>query len=51
MIGRACDEVRAGYRKHAVGSHTRCMDRIAGVERLNAGADFHQRMDVYGRLE
>jgi toxin ParE1/3/4 len=22
QIGRACDDVRAGYRKHAVGSHT-----------------------------
>lgn len=43
-IGRACDEVRAGYRRHAVGSHTlyyRVEGDLVVVVRV-----LHKRMDV-----
>ena len=45
MIGRACDEVRPGYRKHAVGSHT-LYYRIASVDVIDVVRILHQRMDV-----
>ena len=44
LIGRACDEVRVGYRRHAVGSHTlyyRVADDLVVVVRV-----LHERMDV-----
>ena len=49
MIGRACDEVRAGYRKHAVGSHV-VYYRIVSVEVIDVVRILHQRMDVDRRL-
>ncbi len=45
MIGRACDDVRAGYRKHAVGSHM-LYYRIADVDVIDVVRILHQRMDV-----
>ena len=47
-LGRACDEIRAGYRKHPAGSHVL-------FYRLNdAGVDIvrilHGRMDFSGHL-
>ncbi len=48
MIGRACDQVRAGYRKHSVASHTvyyRLADADVEVVRI-----LHQRMDVDRQL-
>lgn len=45
QIGRACDEIRPGYRKLAAGSHTLfyrlSADGIVDVVRV-----LHQRMDV-----
>lgn len=45
MIGRACDELRPGCRKHAVGSHT-LYYRIVGGDVINVVRVLHQRMDV-----
>ncbi|WP_006243695.1 type II toxin-antitoxin system RelE/ParE family toxin [Mycolicibacterium tusciae] len=45
MIGRACDEVRVGYRRHAVGSHT-LYYRLAGADVIDVVRILHQRMDV-----
>ena len=45
MIGRACDDVRPGYRKHAVGSHT-LYYRIGGGDMVDVVRILHQRMDV-----
>jgi toxin ParE1/3/4 len=50
MIGRACDEVRAGYRRHAVGSHT-LYYRLAGADGIDVVRILHQRMDVDRHLD
>jgi toxin ParE1/3/4 len=44
-IGRACDEIRAGYRKLAAGSHT-LYYRLAGDGSIDVVRILHQRMDV-----
>jgi toxin ParE1/3/4 len=44
-IGRACDDVRPGYRKHAVGMHT-LYYRIASGDMIDVVRILHQRMDV-----
>lgn len=44
-IGRACEEIRAGYRRHAVGSHT-LYYRILSDGVINVVRVLHQRMDV-----
>lgn len=49
-IGRACDEVRPGYRKHAVESHT-LYYRIAGNDVIDVVRILHQRMDVDRHLD
>lgn len=49
-IGRACDEVRPGYRKHAVGAHT-LYYRVAGVDVIDVVRILHQRMDVDRHLD
>lgn len=50
MIGRACDEVRAGYRKHAVGSHT-LYYRNASADVIDVVRILDQRMDVDRHLD
>ena len=45
MIGRSCDEVRSGYRKHAVGSHG-LYYRVVGGDVIDVVRVLHQRMDV-----
>jgi toxin ParE1/3/4 len=50
MIGRACDDVRPGYRKHAVGSHT-LYYRIASPEVIEVVRILHQRMDIDQHLD
>ena len=45
LIGRACDEIRTGYRKHAVGSHT-LYYRLAAGEVIDVVRILHQRMDI-----
>ncbi|MEO7078687.1 MAG: type II toxin-antitoxin system RelE/ParE family toxin [Rhodococcus sp. (in: high G+C Gram-positive bacteria)] len=52
-IGRACDEVRPGYRKHAVGTHT-LYYRIAGIDVIDVidvVRILHQRMDIDRHLD
>jgi toxin ParE1/3/4 len=50
MIGRACDEVRAGYRRYAVGSHT-LYYRLAGADCIDVVRILHERMDVDRHLD
>ncbi len=41
--GRACDEIRAGYRRYSVGSHiVFYIERVDGVDVIRI---LHQRMD------
>jgi toxin ParE1/3/4 len=54
LMGRSCDEVRAGYRRHTVGSHT----FYYRVGRVGVGGDLvevvrilHKRMDVDRHLD
>lgn len=49
-IGRACDEVRPDYRKHAVGSHT-LYYRIVSVDMIDVVRILHQRMDIDRHLD
>jgi toxin ParE1/3/4 len=49
-IGRACDELRPGYRKHAVGSHTLYYRIVSGAA-INVVRILHQRMDVDRHLD
>jgi toxin ParE1/3/4 len=44
-IGRACDEIRPGYRKLAAGSHT-LFYRVTADEVIDVIRVLHQRMDV-----
>ena len=45
MIGRACDEVRFGSRKHGVGAHM-LYYRVLGGDVIDVVRILHQRMDV-----
>ena len=46
--GRACDDVRAGYRKHAVGAHVLFYRKaLKGVDIVRI---LHQRMDFQRHL-
>ena len=49
-IGRACDDVRAGYRSHRAGSHT-LYYRIVGGSVVDVVRILHQRMDVDRHLD
>jgi toxin ParE1/3/4 len=44
-IGRACDEIRPGYRKLAAGSHT-LFYRVPEDDVVDVVRILHQRMDV-----
>ena len=50
LIGRVCHEVREGYRKYAVGSHT-LYYRIAGDDLIDVVRILHKRMDVDRHLD
>lgn len=50
LIGRSCDEVRPGYRRHAVGSHT-LYYRMASDELIHVVRVLHKRMDVDRHLD
>jgi hypothetical protein len=50
QIGRAHDEVRPGYRKHTVGSHT-LYHRIASAGVIDVVRILHHRMDVDQHLD
>jgi toxin ParE1/3/4 len=45
LIGRPCEEVRAGYRRHAVGSHT-LYYRVAAGHLIEVVRVLHKHMDV-----
>lgn len=49
-IGRPCNDVRPGYRKHAVGSHT-LYYRIGSDEVIDVVRVLHQRMDADRHLD
>jgi toxin ParE1/3/4 len=44
-IGRACDEIRPGYRKLAAGSHT-LFYRVTADDVIDVVRVLHQRMDI-----
>lgn len=54
-IGRACDDVRPGYRKHAVGSHTLYYrigrDDVIDDDVIDVVRVLHQRMDADRHLD
>ncbi len=53
-IGRSCDEVRPGYRKHVVGTHTlyyRVVQHVDTVGVIDVVRILHQRMDVDRHLD
>ncbi|RDH75640.1 type II toxin-antitoxin system RelE/ParE family toxin [Mycolicibacterium moriokaense] len=50
FIGRSCDEVRAGYRRCAVGSHT-LYYRVDRDELIDVVRILHKRMDVDRHLD
>lgn len=50
LIGRSCDDVRQGYRTHAVGSHT-LYYRIARDDLIDVVRILHNRMDVDRHLD
>jgi toxin ParE1/3/4 len=45
LIGRACDEIRPGYRKLAAGSHT-LFYRLTTEGVIDVVRILHQRMDI-----
>jgi toxin ParE1/3/4 len=49
-IGRACNDVRPGYRKDAVGSHT-LYYRIGSDDVIDVVRVLHQRMDADRHLD
>ena len=49
-IGRTCDDVRPGYRKHAIGSHTLSY-RIDEDDAIDVVRVLHRRMDVDSQLD
>jgi toxin ParE1/3/4 len=54
QIGRACDEVRPGYRRHAVGSHTLYYllgDRGGGQPIVDVVRILHKHMNVDRHLD
>jgi toxin ParE1/3/4 len=50
LIGRPCEEVRAGYRRHAVGSHT-LYYRLADRDVIDVVRILHKHMDVDRHLD
>jgi toxin ParE1/3/4 len=46
LIGRSCDEVRAGYRRHTAGSHTLYYRVGAGGDLIEVVRILHKHMDV-----
>ncbi len=51
LIGRSCDEVRVGYRRHTAGSHTLYYRVRAGEELIDVVRILHKRMDVDRHLD
>jgi toxin ParE1/3/4 len=51
LIGRSCDEVRAGYRRHAAGSHTLYYRVGASGDLVDVVRILHKHMDVERYLD
>lgn len=51
LIGRSCNEVRAGYRRHAAGSHTLYYRVSAGEDLVDVVRILHKHMDVERYLD
>jgi toxin ParE1/3/4 len=50
LIGRPCDQVREGYRRHAIGSHT-LYYLVASHDLIDVVRILHNRMDVDRHLD
>ena len=51
LIGRSCEEVRPGYRRHAVGSHTLYSRLGARGDLVDVVRILHKHMDVDRHLD
>jgi toxin ParE1/3/4 len=51
LIGRSCDEVRVGYRRHTAGSHTLYYRVGSGGDPVDVVRILHKRMDVDQHLD
>jgi toxin ParE1/3/4 len=51
LIGRPCDDVRAGYRRHTAGSHTLYYRVGADGHLVDIVRILHKRMDVDQNLD
>jgi toxin ParE1/3/4 len=49
LEGRACDEIRSGYRKMNVGSHV-IFYRQSRIDEIEIVRVLHERMDIESRL-
>lgn len=50
LLGRACDEVRTGYRRHTIGSHV-LYYRVAATDLIEIVRVLHKQMDVNQHLD
>lgn len=50
LLGRACDEARAGYRRYAAGSHL-LFYRMPDADTIEIVRVLHKRMDVDQHLD
>jgi toxin ParE1/3/4 len=51
LIGRSCEGVRTGYRRHAVGSHTLYYRLGAGGDLVDIVRILHKHMDIDRHLD
>lgn len=51
LMGRRCDEVRQGYRRHSVGSHTLYYRIVDGDDVVDVVRVLHKGMDVDQHLD
>ncbi len=51
LIGRSCEEVRTGYRRHAAGSHTLYCRIDAGGDLIDVMRILHKHMDADRHLD
>lgn len=51
LIGRSCEEIRTGYRRHAVGSHALYYRLVTGADLVDVVRILHKYMDVDRHLD
>ena len=51
LLGRPCDEVRVGYRRHTAGSHTLYYRLDPDADLVDVVRILHKRMDVEQHLD